>query len=108
MSLTDIVSSILPDRIIEPQPGDLIDLGKRGGDFLFARVGQTFRERGENRVFAILSCTDDERKAESLAVGGVVFFESSHFVASQRVQPRGGLFAGGFAGQRAFSRQLAD
>ncbi len=52
-------------QVLQPQPGDLEDLLERGGDFLVAGVGQTLRERAEDRLLLVLPGANDERKPET-------------------------------------------
>jgi len=86
-------------------PGRSSAILKISSSAVFISCGREFRSRRSNPAriasFFIEPRTDHERKSEGCLVGGVLFLEPGDFCRGQLIQTGTGLFAGGFAGERA-------
>ena len=81
------------DRIDQPQPRDVADLGQRRRPLRVRAVAQPALELVEDGVARVPAHADDEGKSEPLTVGGVEPLEAREFLLAQPGEPQAALLA---------------
>jgi len=62
------------------------DLSERGAALLGSVVGRAALEFGEDRIFRVTKCADDERKSEIGSIPRIVRGEPGRFLSSQAIE----------------------